>query len=103
MFGLENIADKSKVKDDYPKLSKEYVVNADPDLVFLADSQCCGVSVADVEERPGWEQVSAVGDEQVHVVDEDVASRWGPRVVDFVQQVSDILAERETALGGTDG
>jgi iron complex transport system substrate-binding protein len=59
--------------------------------------------VADVEERPGWEQVSAVGDEQVHVVDEDVASRWGPRVVDFVQQVSDILAERETALGGTDG
>ncbi|MGH3308189.1 MAG: hypothetical protein ACRDOX_10915, partial [Nocardioides sp.] len=64
---------------------------------------CCDVSVADVEERPGWEQVAAVGDSQVHVVDEDVASRWGPRVVDFVQQVSDILAERESALGSTDG
>jgi iron complex transport system substrate-binding protein len=91
------------VKDDYPKLSREYVVQADPDLVFLADSQCCDVSVADVEKRPGWEQVAAVDDEQVHVVDEDVASRWGPRVVDFVQQVSDILAQRETALGGASG
>lgn len=103
LFGLENIADDSKVKDDYPKLSKEYVVDADPDLVFLADSQCCGVSVADVEKRPGWSQVAAVDDEQVHVVDEDVASRWGPRVVDFVEQVSRILAERESALGASDG
>ena len=103
LFGLENIADRSKVKDDYPKLSKEYVVDADPDLVFLADSQCCGVSVADVAKRSGWAQVAAVDDEQVHVVDEDVASRWGPRVVDFVQQVSEILAARESALGGADG
>ncbi len=103
LFGLKNIADRSKVKDDYPKLSREYVVEADPDLVFLADGQCCDVSVADVEKRPGWEQVAAVGDGQVHVVDEDMASRWGPRVVDFVQQVSDILAERKSALGGTDG
>ena len=103
LFGLENNADKSKVKDDYPKLSKEYVVSADPDLVFLADSQCCDVSVADVEKRAGWEQVTAVDDDQVHVVDEDVASRWGPRVVDFVQQVSEILAERESALGASDG
>jgi iron complex transport system substrate-binding protein len=103
LFGLENIADRSKVKDDYPKLSKEYVVNADPDLVFLADGQCCDVSVADVEERAGWERVAAVDDEQVHIVDEDVASRWGPRVVDFVQQVSRILVEREAALEGTEG
>jgi iron complex transport system substrate-binding protein len=99
LFGLENIADRSKMKDDYPQLSKEYVVGADPDLVFLADSQCCGVSVGDVEKRPGWEQMSAVEDGQVHVVNEDVASRWGPRVVDFVQQVSEILAERESAGG----
>ena len=103
LFGLENVADRAKVQDDYPQLSREYVVEADPDLVFLADGQCCDVSVADVEERPGWEQVTAVGDGQVHVVDEDIASRWGPRVVDFVQQVSEILAERESALGGTDG
>ena len=35
----------------------------------------------------------------MHVLDEDIASRWGPRVVDFVEPISEILAEREQALG----
>jgi iron complex transport system substrate-binding protein len=95
LFGLENVADRSKTGDLYPQLSNEYLVESDPDLVFLADSQCCGVKVQDVAKRPGWQQVTAVADGQVHVVDEDVASRWGPRVVDFVEQVSAILVERE--------
>ncbi|MFC6288345.1 ABC transporter substrate-binding protein [Nocardioides sp. GCM10027113] len=103
LFGLENIADESRSRDEYPQLSQEYVVQADPDLVFLADGQCCDVSVTDVGERPGWAQMSAVADGQVHVVDEDVASRWGPRMLDFVQQVSRILDERETALAGSAG
>jgi iron complex transport system substrate-binding protein len=103
MFGLKNIADKGGKGDDYPQLSGEYVVSADPDLVFLADAECCDVSVADVGKRPGWKQVDAVGDQQVHAVNEDIASRWGPRVVDFVQMVSDILAERESALGTAGG
>ncbi|HET9423472.1 MAG TPA: ABC transporter substrate-binding protein [Nocardioides sp.] len=103
LFGLENIADGTAKGDDYPQLSNEYVVSADPDLVFLADGECCGVGVADVAKRPGWAQVDAVEDEQVHVVNEDIASRWGPRVVDFVKLVSDILAEREAALGSAGG
>jgi len=103
LFGLKSIADKAGKGDDYPQLSGEYVVSADPDLVFLADTECCDVSVADVEKRPGWKQVGAVEGEQVHAVNEDIASRWGPRVVDFVQQVSEILAERETTLGTTGG
>ena len=103
LFGLENVADDAKGGDDYPQLSGEYVVGADPDLVFLADSQCCDVAVQDVAERPGWGQVPAVAEEQVHVLDEDIASRWGPRVLDFVQQVSEILQERESALAGAGG
>ena len=100
LFGLDNVADEAKGADDYPQLSSEYVVGADPDLVFLADNQCCGVAEKDVAQRPGWEQVPAVADEQVHVLDEDIASRWGPRTLDFVQQVSELLQEREAALAG---
>jgi iron complex transport system substrate-binding protein len=47
--------------------------------------------------------VTAVEDEQVHVVNEDIASRWGPRVVDFIEMISDILAERDQALRSTGG
>ena len=99
LFGLENVADEAGKGDDYPQLSNEYVVSADPDLVFLADGECCEVAAGDVAKRPGWAQVDAVEDGQVHVVNEDIASRWGPRVVDFVKLISEILTEREQALG----
>ena len=99
LFGLENVADEAKGGDDYPQLASEYVVGADPDLVFLADGFCCGVTAQDVAKRPGWQQVPAVSDDQVHVIDEDIASRWGPRTLDFVQQVSEILQERDEAQG----
>lgn len=102
LFGLENIADAAGKGDEYPQLSNEYVVSADPQLVFLADGECCGVSEKDVAKRAGWEQTDAVEDGQVHVVNEDITSRWGPRVVDFIEIISDILTEREQALGATE-
>ena len=93
LFGLRSIADAAGEGDDYPQLSSEYVVSADPDLVFLADNECCAVTPDDVGSRPGWEQMSAVRDTRIHVVNEDVTSRWGPRVVEFVELIGEIVAE----------
>ncbi|MFP5415485.1 MAG: ABC transporter substrate-binding protein [Actinomycetes bacterium] len=97
LFGMESIADASG--DPYPQLSPEFVVAADPDLIFLADAQCCGVSLEQVGARPGWAQLTAVRTGQVHVQDEDIASRWGPRVVDFVETVSTQVATVEREAG----
>ena len=42
LFGLENIADGAEdASGGYPQLSAEYVVGQAPDLVVLADTQCC--------------------------------------------------------------
>ncbi|WP_232549490.1 ABC transporter substrate-binding protein [Propioniciclava soli] len=97
MFGLTSIADAAGTTDLYPQLSEEYVVAADPDLIFLSDTQCCGVTPASLGERAGWAGLSAVTGDRVHVLDEDVASRWGPRVVDFVETVSDHVTALQTA------
>jgi iron complex transport system substrate-binding protein len=44
-LGLENIADAADEDNTgYPQLSPEYIVDADPDLIFLADTRCCGQS-----------------------------------------------------------
>jgi iron complex transport system substrate-binding protein len=98
LFGMASIADAAG-GDAYPQLSQEYVVEADPDVILLADSQCCDATPATVAERAGWADITAVRTGQVHVLDEDVASRWGPRTLDFAQQVSELLQEREAALG----
>jgi iron complex transport system substrate-binding protein len=88
-LGMENIADAAdKEGTGYPQLSAEYVVKADPDLIFLADTKCCGQSASTVAARDGWEQLTAVRSGGVVELDDDVASRWGPRVVDFLKTVA---------------
>jgi iron complex transport system substrate-binding protein len=88
LFGLRNIADAAAGASDYPQLSGEYIISANPDLIVLADSKCCGQRHATVAARPGWSTISAVRNRRVVAMDDDVASRWGPRIVQFVQSVA---------------
>jgi iron complex transport system substrate-binding protein len=92
-LGLANIADEAaeQAGTPYPQVSVEYLLSADPDLVILADDQCCGVTVEQAAERPGWDALNAVQNGGVVVIDEDIASRWGPRVPDFVEAVADAI------------
>jgi iron complex transport system substrate-binding protein len=97
LAGLENIADKAdKAGAGYPQLSAEYIVEADPDLIFLADSECCNQTPARVARRPGWGRISAIEDDAIFDVGDDISSRWGPRVVDFLQIVVDAVIQLES-------
>ncbi len=92
LLGLRNIADTAEGDSGgYPQLSAEFVVSADPDLIFLADTKCCGQSLDTVAARDGWADMTAVQNGNVIELDDDVASRWGPRVVDFLRAVSDAV------------
>lgn len=92
-LGLQSIADEAgdPAADPYPQLSEEFIVSADPDVLFLADAECCGVTPEQVAARPGWAEITAVAEDRVVAVDEDTASRWGPRVVDFMADVAAAL------------
>lgn len=95
-FGLTNIADAADpdgAKGGYPQLSQEVLVKANPDMIFLADSKCCAQSPATVKARKGWTEVTAVRSGQIVALDDDVASRWGPRVVDLTQSIADAVAK----------
>ena len=93
LFGMKNIADGAQAGNDYPQLNAEYIVKANPDLVVLADSKCCSADAKSVGSRPGWSGVSAVQHQGVLTVDDDIASRWGPRIVDFVKAVAAAAAK----------
>jgi iron complex transport system substrate-binding protein len=92
LFGLRNIADTTEGTTDYPQLSEEFIISQSPDLIFLADSKCCGETRDSVAQRPGWNATSAVSTGSVFIIDDDIASRWGPRVVDYVELVADAMA-----------
>lgn len=101
LVGLENIADAADPEGEsfgYPQLSAEFLVEADPDLVFLADTKCCGQSLETFGDRPGFSELTAVTRGAVFPLDDDIASRWGPRVVDFLEEI--VEAVRSTQTGG---
>jgi iron complex transport system substrate-binding protein len=89
LLGLQNIADRAEGDSGgFPQLNAEFIVSADPDLIFLADTKCCGESAGTVAARDGWGAISAVVNGNVIEMDDDIASRWGPRVVDYLAAVS---------------
>ena len=88
LLGLQNIADRAPGSNDYPQLSAEYIISSDPDLVVLADTVCCGQSMATVATRPGWSAISAVRTRSVVPVDDSIASQWGPRIVLFLKAIA---------------
>lgn len=94
-FGLTNIADGSDpaASGGYPQLSAERILQANPDLIFLADSKCCGQNAQTVAARPGWNTLTAVARGHVVALDDDIASRWSPRIVDLVRTVADTIAD----------
>ncbi|MFI6295657.1 ABC transporter substrate-binding protein [Nonomuraea sp. NPDC050790] len=88
IFGMTNIADKAPgAAGGYPKLSAEFVAQSDPDLIFLADVKCCQQDKNTLAKRPGWKGLSAIKNDQVVLLDDDIASRWGPRVVDLAKAI----------------
>ncbi len=91
LLGLVNIADPADEDGfGWPQLSSEFIVDTDPDLIFLADADL-GESPQTVSSRPGWSSMQAVTEGRIIVLDTDIASRWGPRVVDFLEQVESAI------------
>jgi cobalamin transport system substrate-binding protein len=92
-IGLRNIADAADTaaSGGYPKLSAEYVVSRSPDIVVLADINCCAQSAQTVAARPGWRNVAAVRTGTIVRIDDSIASRWGPRIVNFVRAIAGAL------------
>jgi iron complex transport system substrate-binding protein len=91
-LGLVSVADGVEAGNDYPQLSAEVLVDKDPNIIFLADTKCCAQSLQTVTERDGWAELTAVRTGSVVELDDDIASRWGPRLVDLVRVVAEAVA-----------
>jgi iron complex transport system substrate-binding protein len=91
--GIINIADGVEAGNDWPQMNAESVIKADPSVIFLADTKCCGQNADEVAKRPGWKEIAAVKKGHIVELDDDIASRWGPRVVDLVRSMAEVVKE----------
>ena len=74
----------------FPQLSQEAIIEADPEVIILGDA-VGGESPETVKARPGWGSISAVKNDRIYVVDPDIVSRPGPRLVDGLETLAQAL------------
>lgn len=100
-LGLTSIADAADgAGGGFPQLNAEFILDADPDLIFLACTKYCGETADSVAARPGWDGLRAVTGGRVLEMDDDIASRWGPRIVDYYRVVADSIVEMSSSMAG---
>lgn len=88
--GLTSIADDAgDPSGAFPQLSAEYVLEQDPDVILLAHSGGTNPTPAELAARPGWSELAAVQGGAVVELDPDIASRWGPRIIELLTAVID--------------
>lgn len=91
-LGLVNIADGVESAGPFPQLSAEFIVDQDPEFIFLADANF-GVTTESVADRPGWATIAAVDNGNVIGLDGDIAGRWGPRTMDLMRSIFEAVEE----------
>ncbi len=78
-------------QEDYPQISAETVVERNPDIIIGPSSQAEKLTPVLLSRRPGWSSVQAVRDSRVYTLDGDIVSRPGPRLVEALETLADVL------------
>ena len=94
LFGLRDIADVANAPGGiHPALTGDYIVAAKPQLIFLADNDAAdgGQTPAMVAARAGWAAIPAVKNHAIFGLNDDIASRWGPRLPQLVEEIAAAL------------
>ncbi|MFJ7640464.1 MULTISPECIES: ABC transporter substrate-binding protein [unclassified Peribacillus] len=79
--GIENIFADQK---GWAKIADEEVVKRNPDAIITTVGYVDN-AVDEIKSRKGWKDVSAVKEDQVYQLSEDVMSRPGPRIGEAVE------------------
>jgi iron complex transport system substrate-binding protein len=87
--GGENIA--GDAKKAYPQYSQEMIVAKNPDIIIFSHHGSSNQSVEDILTRQGWENISAIKNEKVVYLDENLVQRATPRLVDGLEQFVKII------------
>ena len=88
LVGAVNVFDKTD--SPYPQVSSEQVVAANPDVIILSDA-AYGITVESVMQRPGWQAITAVKQQRIEPIDDNLVSRPGPRIVDGLEATAKII------------
>ena len=90
LAGGTNIA--GNTNDEYVPVTDEFVIAQNPDMiVYTVGLNYDGTTPETIAARPGWSGISAVAGSKMYPIDDNLVSRYGPRIVDALEQLAEII------------
>jgi iron complex transport system substrate-binding protein len=76
------------VKEDWPQVSAEVILKRNPEVIIGPSSHGNALIAEKIAARPGWTNITAVQNDRIYLLDGDMVSRPGPRVVDVLEEIA---------------
>jgi iron complex transport system substrate-binding protein len=86
LAGGTNVA--KNALNEYPALESEYLMALNPDVIVYTASS---TTKADIIARAGWGNVTAVQQDRIYPIDDDLVSRYGARLVDGLEELAALI------------
>ena len=90
MAGGENIGAKGAIA--WIQFSIEEVVAADAEIIIMSTAHGSAVTpTEEIKGHPAWRETTAVKGGEIHLIDADLVSRYGPRVVLALEKMAKMI------------
>lgn len=89
LAGGINIAENTS--SEYPMLTSEFVIAQDPEIIVYTVGYMTTTTADEISSRPGWDVITAVSEGSIYSMDDNLLSRYGPRIVDGLEDLAALL------------
>ena len=89
LAGGVNIA--ANASTEYPELTPEFIIAQNPQVIVYTVGPMTTTTASDFADRSGWSITFAVSQDKIYSIDDNLVSRYGPRVVDGLEQLAEII------------
>ena len=89
LAGGENIA--ANTSSEYPTLTEEFIIAQDPQVIVYTLGPMTQTTAQDIAGRTNWTNTEAVAHNNIHSMDDNLISRYGPRSIEGLEQLAAII------------
>ncbi len=94
LLGVKNIANELEdpFSSGYPEISEEKIIESNPDLIVVGHSDYLN---KDLTTRTSWKNLTAVKNNNIYFLDENLANNWGVNTVDLLNVLNQIIDSKQ--------
>ena len=96
-LGFNNIIAGTNTKDNdgYPEVSEYIIIQKNPEIIIIGHRETLN---NEIENRPSWGRISAVKENKIFYIDENLANNWGISSVELLRTIAietEVLSPRQ--------